>query len=196
MRKIYGSMNDGRPADGESTEGGRERFPKFPGRIVSVCVLLISVLGSIIAQRCGLMPAMWAGYVVMVGATIYLCYWFFKLGYRSRAIYMGITVVLLGALFAVVQHLSASLNEAVAAYDPAAASAIDEAAEWHAPIYTRMGIIIMVVAIVARLILSFIRVYVSMRQGDERAWEIRRKLRPVRLALIILVLIGVALVAI
>lgn len=192
MRKVYGSADNGR-ADGN----GRGRMPKFPGRIIAICVSLAAVFCAIWADRSGYMPAMWAGYAVMVGGVGYICYWFVKLGYSSRAIQMGIMTALIGAMFGLSQYFLSEMNALTGATEAEATSSLAaEAGEWHAPLYSRAGFIIMVAAMVIRIILSFYRVYVLAREGKERAWQLRRRLQPVRIALVIIILIGITLLII
>ena len=190
MRKIYGSMVNG-------GSGQSDKMPKFPGRVVAVCVSLVAVFGAILAERCNCIPAMWAGYAVMVGGIGYIGYWFVKLGYRGRAIQLGIVTVLLGAMFGFMQYFMTQMNDAAAtAGSEASSSLVAVASEWHAPLYSRTGIIIIVAAMVIRLALSFYRLYVSMHEGSEQAGRLRRRLMPVRIALIITIMIGLALVII
>lgn len=140
---------------------------------------------------------MWAGYAVMVGAVGYICYWFVKLGYTSRAIQMGVMTMLIGAMFGLSQYFLSEMNALTEATGADTTSSLAaEASEWHAPLYSRAGFIIMVAAMVIRMILSFYRVYVLAREGKERAWQVRHRLLPARIALTIIILIGLTLVVI
>ena len=133
----------------------------------------------------------------MVGAAGYLCYWYAKLGYGRRAVQMGFMAVVIVALFGFSQYFMTQLAEMSEAEASGTASELAaEAGEWQSPLYSRIGFIIMLAAIVIRFATSFYRLFVTARDGRERGVEVRRRLQPVRIALLIIILIGLALVAI